>query len=86
MLDFVIAEAIYKRVMNDTKIKNKLLGFFWREALIFLAVVAVIMTVIVLVFSVPLINAVLAVLVLLIPCAVLPVVHFKALNGKIDKE
>lgn len=86
MLDLFISDAIYKRVMDDEKIKNKFFGFFWREALVFLAVVAVIMAVIVLVFSVPLFNVILAVLVLLVPCVVLPVIHFKSLNGKIDKE
>lgn len=90
MFDFFMPGAIFERVMGSGKIKNKFWGFFWREMLVYLAIVFLIIIVLILtvkgITEMPPLNAVLAMLVMLIPCAVIPVIHFKQLSRTISEE
>lgn len=90
MLDFFMPGAIFERVMGNEKIKKKFWGFFWREMLVYLAVVFLIIAILLLtvrgITDTPPLNAVLAVLVMIIPCVVMPVIHFKQLRWTVNKE
>ena len=90
MFDFFMPGAIFQRVIGNKKIKNKFWGFFWREMLVYMAIVFLIITVLALtvkgITDMPPLNAVLAVLVMFIPCAVMPVVHFKQLSRAVTEE
>ena len=89
MIDFFMPGAIFERVMSNEKIKKKFWGFFWREMLVYLAIVFLIIAVLILavrgIADTPLLNALLAALVMIIPCVVMPVFHFNQLRRTIDK-
>lgn len=42
MLDLFFGEKLFAHVMNNRKIKNKFLGYFWRAALIIAGAMAVV--------------------------------------------
>lgn len=90
MFDFFMPGATFERVIGNGKIGNKFWGFFWREMLVYMAIVFFIITVLVLtvkgITDTPPLSAALAVLVMFIPCAVMPVVHFKQLSRAVNEE
>lgn len=90
MIDFFMPGAIFERVMGNEKIKNKFFGFFWREMLVYMTIVFLIIAILVLavrdITDTPPLNAVLAVLVMLVPCVVMPVIHFKQLCRTVGTE
>lgn len=90
MIDYLMPETIFERVMNNEKITKKFWGFFWREMLVYMALVFLIIAILLLtvkgITNTPLLNAALAVLVMIIPCVVMPIIHFKQLHRTIDKE
>lgn len=89
MIDFFMPRAIFKRVMGNEKIKKKLWGFFWREMLVYMAIVFLIIAILILtvrdIMDAPTLNAVLAALVMIVPCIVMPVIHFKQLCRTVEK-
>lgn len=90
MLDFLMPGAIYERVMSNGKIRNKFWGFVWREMLIYMAIVFLIIVILLLtvkdIKNTPPFSAALAVFVMLIPCVVMPVIHFRQLCRTGDQE
>lgn len=89
MIDFFMPRAIFERVMGNEKIKKKLWGFFWREMLVYMAIVFLIIAILILtvrdIMDAPTLNAVLAALVMIVPCIVMPVIHFKQLCRTVEK-
>ena len=90
MIDFFMPGTIFERVMSNERIKKKFWGFFWREMLVYLAIVFLIIIVLILtvrdITDMPSLKAVLAMLVMLIPCAVMPVIHFRLLSRTSGEE
>ena len=48
MIDFFMPRAIFERVMGNEKIKKKFWGFFWREMLVYMAIVFLIIAILIL--------------------------------------
>ena len=90
MIDFFMPGAIFERVMSNGRIKKKFWGFFWREMLVYMAIVFLIIAILFLmvwdIMATPPLNMALAVFVMLIPCVVMPVIHFNQLHRTGDQE
>ena len=90
MIDFLMPGAIFERVMGNEKINKKFWGFFWREMLVYMAIVFLIIAILFFkvwdIMATPPLNMALAVLVMIIPCVVMPVIHFKQLRRTADKD
>lgn len=81
MLDMMVATWLYGRVMQNDRVKNKFLGFYWREFLLDAAISGSVLAAGVLLLRPEVGWAVAAaVFAVLLLCLVLPAVHWRMLR------